>query len=160
MKQASSPLPRDLHVLSLPLALILSQDQTLRCFYIVSYIFLAFVCLDPSSRRFIASWLDLTEISCSYLVFQCWCMSGSRLSCKSFLLSLLLWHRCHCSIAPEPFRRSPIYALQQVSEALFLKRECKITTVFRPVQIFFEPSLHFYHFLNITRCNSIRLNFV
>ena len=26
-----SPLPRDLHVLSLPLAFILSQDQTLRC---------------------------------------------------------------------------------------------------------------------------------
>ena len=26
------PLPRDLHVLSLPLAFILSQDQTLRCY--------------------------------------------------------------------------------------------------------------------------------
>ena len=31
MKQASPPLPRDLHVLSLSLAFILSQDQTLRC---------------------------------------------------------------------------------------------------------------------------------
>ena len=28
---ATSPLPLDLHVLSLPLAFILSQDQTLRC---------------------------------------------------------------------------------------------------------------------------------
>ena len=32
--QAPTPLPRDLHVLSLPLAFILSQDQTLRCWYI------------------------------------------------------------------------------------------------------------------------------
>ena len=30
-------MPLDLHVLSLPLAFILSQDQTLRCLYIVSY---------------------------------------------------------------------------------------------------------------------------
>ncbi len=29
--KALSPLPFDLHVLSLPLAFILSQDQTLRC---------------------------------------------------------------------------------------------------------------------------------
>ena len=29
--EASPPLPHDLHVLSLPLAFILSQDQTLRC---------------------------------------------------------------------------------------------------------------------------------
>ncbi len=35
MKQASSPLPLDLHVLSLSLAFILSQDQTLRCCYLV-----------------------------------------------------------------------------------------------------------------------------
>ena len=33
----TSPLmPLDLHVLSLPLAFILSQDQTLRCYYLVS----------------------------------------------------------------------------------------------------------------------------
>ena len=31
MKQASFPLPLDLHVLGLPLAFILSQDQTLHC---------------------------------------------------------------------------------------------------------------------------------
>ena len=34
----STPLPLDLHVLSLSLAFILSQDQTLRCFfYLVSF---------------------------------------------------------------------------------------------------------------------------
>ena len=32
---ATSPLPLDLHVLSLSLAFILSQDQTLRCCYLV-----------------------------------------------------------------------------------------------------------------------------
>ena len=31
-------LPFDLHVLSLPLAFILSQDQTLHCFYIISFV--------------------------------------------------------------------------------------------------------------------------
>ena len=31
---AAPPLPLDLHVLSLSLAFILSQDQTLRCWYI------------------------------------------------------------------------------------------------------------------------------
>ena len=52
-KQASSPLPLDLHVLSLPLAFILSQDQTLRCLY-YSFLFYSLgdhpcgqsVCLD------------------------------------------------------------------------------------------------------------------
>ena len=33
------PLPLDLHVLSLSLAFILSQDQTLRCCYVVSFFF-------------------------------------------------------------------------------------------------------------------------
>ena len=38
----SSPLPLDLHVLSLPLAFILSQDQTLRCYM---YLFRSFLLL-------------------------------------------------------------------------------------------------------------------
>ena len=37
---AAPPLPLDLHVLSLPLAFILSQDQTLRC----CYMFFLFFC--------------------------------------------------------------------------------------------------------------------
>ena len=36
---ATTALPLDLHVLSLSLAFILSQDQTLRCCIIVSYLF-------------------------------------------------------------------------------------------------------------------------
>ena len=35
----TAPLPLDLHVLSLPLAFILSQDQTLRCYFIFSDLF-------------------------------------------------------------------------------------------------------------------------
>ena len=36
---AAPPLPLDLHVLSLPLAFILSQDQTLRCCYMFFHFF-------------------------------------------------------------------------------------------------------------------------
>ena len=36
---AASPLPLDLHVLGLSLAFILSQDQTLRCCYLVFFLF-------------------------------------------------------------------------------------------------------------------------
>ena len=45
MKQASSPLPLDLHVLGLSLAFILSQDQTLRCFilFFTTFQFLLFI---------------------------------------------------------------------------------------------------------------------
>ena len=35
---AAPPLPLDLHVLSLSLAFILSQDQTLRCFLLSSFL--------------------------------------------------------------------------------------------------------------------------
>ena len=42
--EAFPPLPLDLHVLSLPLAFILSQDQTLRC-YILSFLKTSFLVL-------------------------------------------------------------------------------------------------------------------
>ena len=41
---AAPPLPLDLHVLGLSLAFILSQDQTLRCCYIVLF---SFLCPSP-----------------------------------------------------------------------------------------------------------------
>ena len=40
---STAPLPLDLHVLSLSLAFILSQDQTLRCCYIFSDLLFFFV---------------------------------------------------------------------------------------------------------------------
>ena len=39
----SPPLPLDLHVLSLSLAFILSQDQTLRCCYLLFFFFLVLI---------------------------------------------------------------------------------------------------------------------
>ena len=44
----SDPLPLDLHVLSLPLAFILSQDQTLRCLYIFLKDLFSFYLPSPS----------------------------------------------------------------------------------------------------------------
>ena len=42
-----APLPLDLHVLSLPLAFILSQDQTLRCYISFDLFFFQCVCPAP-----------------------------------------------------------------------------------------------------------------
>ena len=41
---ATPSLPLDLHVLSLSLAFILSQDQTLRCYLFLFFLFLCLVC--------------------------------------------------------------------------------------------------------------------
>ena len=57
--EASPALPLDLHVLSLPLAFILSQDQTLRCY--ILYIFFASVC--PASRFQFSTGSTETSIS-------------------------------------------------------------------------------------------------
>ena len=49
---AAPPLPLDLHVLSLPLAFILSQDQTLRCCYMFFHFFCpAAAGARPASRQ-------------------------------------------------------------------------------------------------------------
>ena len=48
-------MPLDLHVLSLPLAFILSQDQTLRCFI---YFILFFSAYSSTERRCPASFID------------------------------------------------------------------------------------------------------
>ena len=45
----SPPLPLDLHVLSLSLAFILSQDQTLRCYIILSFSFLFCKTAEPET---------------------------------------------------------------------------------------------------------------
>ena len=49
------PLPLDLHVLSLPLAFILSQDQTLRCCYMFFHFFLS-GCRRSAPRLPIREW--------------------------------------------------------------------------------------------------------
>ena len=79
------PLPSDLHVLSLQLAFILSQDQTLRCL-IYCYIFLLCCCrsVDVSLLRM------LTETIC-FLV------SCVKASCETSAACPVA--ECHCSFA-------------------------------------------------------------
>ena len=63
LKQASTPMPLDLHVLGLPLAFILSQDQTLHC----------------KKRMFI----DLSLKSQRYCLKSLSCESGKTNSCSN-----------------------------------------------------------------------------
>ena len=72
-----TPLPLDLHVLSLSLAFILSQDQTLRCWFVL--------CLQPK----IPFLLELKYFFWRYVFFN---TCTTRCICKSFkeLLSILL----------------------------------------------------------------------
>ena len=71
--ETSPLLPLDLHVLSLPLAFILSQDQTLRCMYIDFSIFSVCLsswpdCADALRLRpliYIVSGLDETHVPCT-----------------------------------------------------------------------------------------------
>ena len=66
---ATAALPLDLHVLSLPLAFILSQDQTLRCLYFFFFLFFLF-----SSRSF----RFFRYRPCRADIFQCCFFSLSR----------------------------------------------------------------------------------
>ena len=63
---AAPPLPLDLHVLSLPLAFILSQDQTLRCCYMFFHFFcLAFILSQDQTLR------------CCYMFFHFFCPAAA-----------------------------------------------------------------------------------
>ena len=70
------PLPFDLHVLGLPLAFILSQDQTLHCIIVVLYLFpvlgLRYDSLVPYSRNGPASRLTVSDL--------CWPQAFKELS--------------------------------------------------------------------------------
>ena len=60
-------LPLDLHVLSLPLAFILSQDQTLLC--IISFLFSQLRLIQNNSQKNLRSLIVLVLFACT-LVFQ------------------------------------------------------------------------------------------
>ena len=96
----SAPLPLDLHVLSLPLAFILSQDQTLRCLSI----FLSFsVCL--SGLPFYIYYQDpLTGNTSSYT------MSYLVLTLLQQVSSLCPVASFHCSLSP--LKNRNIYPLR------------------------------------------------
>ena len=80
---ATPTLPLDLHVLSLSLAFILSQDQTLRCMYVVFVFFYCFhdrcaVC-EPKNRR--------PEVSCPDRLLRLAQKLTKRLSCHAAVVA-------------------------------------------------------------------------
>ena len=89
------PLPLDLHVLSLSLAFILSQDQTLRCCYVVSFFFQKDSCRHAPGQRsgrlyparhplFDSSDQELTGVSVPLFVTLCSCTSLAFVYCNTF----------------------------------------------------------------------------
>ncbi len=127
-------MPLDLHVLSLPLAFILSQDQTLRC-YILFILFPTkyfrhdpkvsptFVCLDPSVS--LLSWN--LDGNCSFPLYsQLDCFQSRCLSCGK--ISLFYSHRD--SVSTEIFKSWLL--------CRFLVCGCKVIAFFAAVQIFLQ----------------------
>ena len=119
------PLPLDLHVLSLSLAFILSQDQTLRCCYVVSFFFQKDSCRHAPGQRsgrlyparhplFDSSDQELTGVSVPLFVTLCSCTSLAFVYCNTFnVLS---------SLTPAPGGRG--------------EKRCKVTDCFPFRQIF------------------------
>ena len=93
------PLPLDLHVLSLSLAFILSQDQTLRCLYN----FLSFqILLLNNASRFLTGWCLL----CLWIDLSLFC------SCTTSSIAII-----SMSVLLRPFQRAENFAkVQQVFE--------------------------------------------
>ena len=105
VSKLTPPLPLDLHVLSLSLAFILSQDQTLRCWYILLIFLSVFVCLRPC-RISIAVLFRLTESFRLTFSFPCLCL-------------VVLWQSCQCSLC------SPGPGLEPVVPVLRLQSYCR-----------------------------------
>ena len=79
------PLPLDLHVLGLSLAFILSQDQTLRCWYVC---FVFFICLFDSPG--------------GYALIYCVWVSIDRRLLSLVLLPSVYCNCCQCPSALRP----------------------------------------------------------
>ena len=133
---ATSPLPLDLHVLSLSLAFILSQDQTLRCF-ISFQIFTILICLSSKYQNLAAQKSPLI-IESSRKPFQ------SRLSPEKKLTSfVLLSSRCNSF--------NLLFRLPRC--ALAVRKLCKGKTKNSFVQILFDFFSNFFFFaLNNQAC--------
>ena len=143
----SPPLPLDLHVLSLSLAFILSQDQTLRCWYIVFFLFqevLFGLCGRPCGRRRSGStfvghhryeqkipWRrePLCFIGFSELT-KVFCLVGRKLLYYSYLV--------YCNSFNVLFRGSLAGAAKNVAKLHALFETCKFFAIF--FQLFFGSS--------------------
>ena len=131
----SAPLPLDLHVLSLSLAFILSQDQTLRCCYLV--FFFSKDCVSHTSRQPRRTASPAAFIKHSGIRRYKYRIFKNRPRNFRFLaatlaaagaLALVLLYFVYCKsfnvlLTGLPFRRS--------------EKRCKVRNLFRLVQIFF-----------------------
>ena len=125
---ATSPLPLDLHVLSLSLAFILSQDQTLRCFYYLFRSFTILICLSSKYQNLAAQKSPLI-IESLRKPFQ------SRLSSEKKLTSfVLLSSRCNSF--------NLLFRLPRC--ALAVRKLCKGKTKNSFVQILFDFFSNFF----------------
>ena len=130
-RSASTPsLPLDLHVLSLSLAFILSQDQTLRCCYILLIFFTFLFSSCPIHRAF--------AIKTCFKFWRRLVFYSSRTTCLVYckyfnVLSSQNSFRFRVAIdTPFPFC------------------ECKVTTTFLITQIFYKYFfIYFFAFLPI-----------
>ena len=82
-------LPLDLHVLSLSLAFILSQDQTLRCNYIL-FRFFRFSQDISDLQKLLDGWTFSSPLSISCTTILSFHYLKDRLSCSRFFDSLTL----------------------------------------------------------------------
>ena len=113
----SAPLPLDLHVLSLPLAFILSQDQTLRCLSI--FFLFQFVCPDSLSIYYQD---PLTGNTSSYAM-------------SYLVLTLLQQVSLLCPVASFHCPRRCLLS-RSFHHPEFRDSGCKITATFIPMQGF------------------------
>ena len=130
--EASPPLPLDLHVLSLSLAFILSQDQTLRCCLSC----LIFLQKKNSGKTFINHVLPKTDILPSLGVLKSlfrpglgltyWISELTRVLSFSIALVLLLFFHVYCNsfnvLSVDASRVSP-------------KNFAKLSKVFQPTKL-------------------------
>ena len=142
-KSASTlSMPLDLHVLSLSLAFILSQDQTLRCCYILLIFFYFFVSSCPIHRAFAIK-------TC----FKLW----RRLS--YFITRLVLLCLVYCKYF-NVLSSQNSFRFRVAIDTPFPFCECKVTTTFLITQIFCKYFfIYFFVFLSkyaLTRCVSLK----
>ena len=141
--KASSPIPSDLHVLGLPLAFILSQDQTLHCincFSLLFYIRKVNVCY--------RAWFNSNTLSNSYsLIF-----GYSFLSKNGYILKPLTPRlAAPVSVFNNHFRT--LFAFQFLPS---VKSGCKSNTfflstknIFKNIFFFSTPSLKNFPLINL-----------
>ncbi len=151
---STPPLPLDLHVLSLSLAFILSQDQTLRCYYSFELLFFALCLSDVSVTDCHMAWPGTdAHVRCIYCLYLFQILSGS-LSFPFFLFSCTVSYRNDVNVL------FAIYGLQNAPPSTpFPFCECKVNTFFHPFQIFLQTFLSSKHLNTANPLLTTKINF-